>query len=247
MNRFFLDPHLFSGDRVNFPKGIAHQIIHVLRMHSGELVDVLDGQGSVYRVQLNIDLDQKIVYGKILEKSPATTEPNVSITLCFGMTSRDKVEFILQKGTEIGISQFVPFISSRTLVQSTNLSGKKKERWERIIQEAAEQSHRGKLPSLQPPKHFEDYLNAVCDQHDLSLIAWERAETVADSLRENIRNFHGSKIALFIGPEGGFSEQEIDTAKKAGCQVVTLGDRILRMETAAVVFPAVVLYEICEF
>jgi len=62
-----------------------------------------------------------------------------------------------------------------------------------------------------------------------------------------IRNFHGSKIALFIGPEGGFSEQEIDTAKKAGCQVVTLGDRILRMETAAVVFPAVVLYEICEF
>ena len=244
MNRFFLDSHLFSSDRVNFPEDIIHQIIHVLRMRTGEVVEVLDGRGFVYRVQIKIDITQKDVVGKILEKMPVTTEPKISITLCFGMTSRDKVEWILQKGTEIGVTKFSPFISTRSLVQSTDLSEKRILRWERIIREAAEQSHRGKLPSLLSPKDYEDCLEEISDQHDLSLIAWEAAETASGSLRDSITNFEGSKIALFIGPEGGFSENEIETAKKAGCWVVSLGKRILRMETAALVFPAVVLYEL---
>ena len=246
MNRFFLDSHLFSDDRVNFPEDIVHQITHVLRMRSGEIVEVLDGQGYIYRVQIKINLDQKDAFGKILKKKPVTTEPKISITLCFGMTSRDKVEWILQKGTEIGVSQFFPFISSRSLVQSADLSEKRIMRWERIIREAAEQSHRGKLPSLIYPKDYEDCLQAVSDQHDLSLIAWEAAETAVDSLQESATNFSGSKVALFVGPEGGFSFDEIKTAKKAGCRVVSLGERILRMETAALVFPALVLYELGE-
>jgi 16S rRNA (uracil1498-N3)-methyltransferase len=246
MNHFFLDSHLFSGNRVNFPEDIVHQIIHVLRMHSGEVVEVLDGKGSIYRVQIKIDIDQKDIFGKILEKTPVTTEPKISITLCFGMTSRDKVEWILQKGTEVGISQFFPFISSRSLVQSTDLSEKRIMRWERIIREAAEQAHRGRLPSLLSPKDYMDCLKIVSDQHDLSLIAWEAAETAAGSLRESVRNFDGSKVALFVGPEGGYSDGEIETAKKYGCRVVSLGERILRMETAALVFPAVVLYELGE-
>jgi 16S rRNA (uracil1498-N3)-methyltransferase len=246
MNRFFLKSHLITGNRVNFPEDIAHQIIHVLRMRSGEVVEVLDGQGFIYRVQIKIDIDQKDISGKILEKTPVTTEPKVSITLYFGMTSRDKVEWILQKGTEIGVSQFSPFISSRSLVQSTDLSEKRIMRWERIIREAAEQSHRGKLPSLLSPKDYEDSLKEISDQYDLSLIAWEAAETAAGSLRESITNFTGLKVALFVGPEGGFSDGEIETAKKSGCQVVSLGERILRMETAALVFPAVVLYELGE-
>jgi 16S rRNA (uracil1498-N3)-methyltransferase len=246
MNHFFLDSHLFSGNRVNFPEDIVHQIIHVLRMHSGEVVEVLDGKGSIYRVQIKIDIDQKDIFGKILEKTPVTTEPKISITLCFGMTSRDKVEWILQKGTEVGISQFFPFISSRSLVQSTDLSEKRIMRWERIIREAAEQAHRGRLPSLLFPKDYMDCLKTVSDRNDLSLIAWEAAETVAGSLRESITNFTGSKVALFVGPEGGFSDDEIETAKKSGCRVVSLGERILRMETAALVFPAVVLYELGE-
>lgn len=246
MNRFFLDSHLFSDNRVKFPEDIAHQIINVLRMRSGEIVEVLDGRGFVYRVQMQIDTDQKAVYGKILEKKSVTTEPEISITLCFGMTSRDKIELILQKGTEIGVSHFSPFISSRTLVQSTDLSAKKIERWERIIREAAEQSHRGQLPSLQFPKDFEDCLTAVYDSHDLSLIAWEEAEKNKERFQDSFKNFDGSKIALFVGPEGGFSDEEIEIAKNAGCQVVSLGDRILRMETAAMVFPALVLYELGE-
>lgn len=246
MNRFFLDSHLLSSDRVKFPEDIVHQIIHVLRMRTGEVVEVLDGQGSIYQVQIEIDLDQKDAFGKILEKMAVTTEPKIRVTLCFGMSSRDKIEWILQKGTEVGVTQFSPFISSRSLVQSTDLREKRILRWERIIREAAEQSHRGKLPSLLSPKDYEDCLEEISAQHDLSLIAWEAAETAQGRLRESIKKFVGSRIALFVGPEGGFSDDEIETAIKAGCQVVSLGERILRMETAALVFPAVVLYELGE-
>jgi 16S rRNA (uracil1498-N3)-methyltransferase len=246
MNRFFLDSHLIINDRVNFPENIAHQIIHVLRMDSGEVVEVLDGKGLIFQVQLDIDFDKKVVLGKILDRKPATTEPGISICLCFGMTSREKVELILQKGTEVGVSKFSPFISSRSLVQSTALSDKRKLRWERIIREAAEQSHRGKLPALISPMRFKECLSANFDQHDLSLIAWEGAAATEGALRESLKDFEGLKIALFIGPEGGFSDDEIGTAKKAGCQVISLGERILRMETAALVFPAIVLYELDE-
>jgi len=246
MNRFFLYSHLFSNDRVNFPEDIAHQIMNVLRMRSGDEVVVLDDQGAAYRVELVVDQEQKTVSGKIVGKEPVMSEPKIKLTLCFGMTSRDKVELILQKGTEIGVSEFFPFISSRTLVQSTDLSEKKRIRWERIIREAAEQSHRGRLPVLTAPKKYGESLSAICVRHDLSLIAWEGAERNKSSLKEIIEPFQGSTIALIVGPEGGFSEKEIDRAKKAGCHVITLGERILRMETAAVVFPALVLYELGE-
>ncbi len=246
MNRFFLDSHLFSDDRVKFPEDIAHQIINVLRMRSGDEVIVLDDQGISYRVELMVDLEQKTVSGKIVSEEPVTTEPKVTLALCFGMTSRDKVEMILQKGTEIGVSDFFPFISSRTLVQSTDLSEKKKIRWERIIREAAEQSHRGRMPVLAAPKSYEECISAICDQYDLSLIAWEDAKREGTKLKDIVESFHGSTIALVVGPEGGFSEEEIDSAKKAGCQVVSLGERILRMETAAMVFPALVFYELGE-
>ena len=244
MNRFFLDSHLFHDNRVKFPEDIAHQILNVLRMGSGEEVEVLNDQGFVFRVQIAIDIDKKAVYGNILGKEPVTTEPEIGITLCFGMASRDKVEFILQKGTEIGISEFFPFISSRSLVRSTDLSEKKKMRWKRIIREAAEQAHRGRLPSLLSPKNFDECLASIYDHYDLSLIAWEKAEKNRPNLRERLKHFSGTKIVLFVGPEGGFSDEEVEAAKKAGCHVVSLGERILRMETAAMVFPAVVLYEL---
>jgi 16S rRNA (uracil1498-N3)-methyltransferase len=162
------------------------------------------------------------------------------------MTSRDKFEWILQKGTEIGISEFSPFISFRTLVQSADLSEKKMARWERIIQEAAEQSHRGRLPKLNQPQEFEACLNSSAAITSLSLIAWEEEGANQVKVAQSLEGFDGSSIALYVGPEGGFSEEEIHLAKESGCRVVTLGDRILRMETAAIVFPAVVLHDLGE-
>jgi 16S rRNA (uracil1498-N3)-methyltransferase len=247
MNRFFLEPYLITDERVNFPEAVEHQIISVLRLRTGNIVEVLDNQGSLYRVTLDVDVEKRSVMGQVMNKERVSTEPAVQITLCFGMTNRDKVEWILQKGTEIGISEFSPFISSRTLVQSADLSEKKLVRWARIIREAAEQSHRGRLPKLNQPQDFEACLkSSAVTGSSLSLIAWEGDDSDQMNIAQSLFGFEGSSIALYVGPEGGFSEEEISFARQAGCRVVTLGDRILRMETAAIVFPAIVLHDLGE-
>lgn len=244
MNRFFLNSKQISKDRVIFPADLAHQIVHVLRLGEGDEVAVLDDRGNIYRVELNIGPGTVQVGGEIVNRESTDSEPKIKVSLCFGLSNRDKVEWILQKGTEIGVSTFFPFVSSRTLVQSKTLSSKRVDRWERIIREAAEQSGRGRLPRLVLPMKYKQCLAETVDSHDLSLIAWEEAEQSRASLKSLISKFEGESIALFVGPEGGFSEKEVDHAQELGVHRVSLGKRILRMETAAIVFPALVLHEL---
>ena len=246
MNRFFINSQLINDKGVLFPEAVSHQILNVLRLTSGDRVDVLDDRGFVYHVELLMSDDERTVFGRIMQKELVTTEPTVRITLCFGLSNREKVEWILQKGTEIGVSEFVPFISSRTLVQSSGLSEKKKERWKRIIKEAAEQSHRGRLPKLTLPQDFETCVMCVCPQNRLNLIAWEEAVSETATIKDCLQGFDGTTLALFVGPEGGFSADEIGIAQGAGCQVISMGDRILRMETAAILLPGIVLFELGE-
>jgi 16S rRNA (uracil1498-N3)-methyltransferase len=246
MNRFFLNKNQFSGETVTFPSDLAHQIVHVLRLGDGDTLEVLDNQGMLYQVDLMITTPEKQVLGKIIHTEPVVPDKRPSVALYFGLSNREKVELILQKATEIGVSEFHPFVSSRTLVQSLDLTDKKKDRWERIIREASEQSRRGYLPKLCQPLDFEGVISAAKNDHALCMIAWEQADTTKH-LRQIMANFDGESVALFIGPEGGFSAEEIKQAKTAGCHVVSLGDQILRMETAAIVFPALVLYELGAF
>lgn len=246
MNRFFLNKAQFSGDIVTFTPEIAHQIVHVLRLGGGDLVEALDNQGFVYRVTLNADAQEHHLTGRILDTEPVTSEPSIQVSLCFGLSNRDKVEWILQKGTEIGVSAFYPFVSARTLVQSTSLTENKLARWERIIREAAEQSRRGRLPILNPPVDFRKCISLATKKHGLCLIAWEEAAPANAAISHIIDTFKGDRIALFVGPEGGFSEDEISQAREMGCQVVSMGERILRMETAAIILPALVLHDLGE-
>jgi 16S rRNA (uracil1498-N3)-methyltransferase len=242
MNRFFVNPDQISRNEVVFPPDIVHQIRHVLRMKDGEHAVVLDDRGHMYVVSMKLTPGHDRVSAEILSMREVDSEPKTRISLCFGLTGREKVEWILQKGTEIGVSSFYPFISSRTLVQSVTLSAKKRERWEKIIREAAEQSNRGKLPVLYPPCIFKSCLDRVKQTNQLCLIAWEEAESGHVDLDALVRRFAGGSIALFVGPEGGFSQYDVEIAKALGYHVVSLGKRILRMETAAIVFPAVVLH-----
>ena len=246
MNRFFIDPQQIKGDKVEFPADIAHQIRHVLRLGEGDRVAVLNNSGSIFDVAIIVNADTSEVVGKIVSREMATTEPLTRIALCFGMTNRDKVELILQKGAEVGVSDFFPFVSSRTLVQSTDLTEKKTARWEAIIREAAEQSGRGRLPELHQPARFEDCVAEVGNQFGLALIAWEESAVEGHGLHEVLDDEDRGTIALFVGPEGGFSAEEIELARLSGCKVVSLGARILRMETAAILFPALVLFALGE-
>jgi len=242
MNRFFVQPETIKGETVEFPADLSHQIIHVLRLKDGDRVEVLDNSGSVFSVEIGFNPAEKLVQGHVVKSSSASGEPDVIIKLCVGLSHRDKIEWVLQKGTEVGVSVFTPFISSRTLVQSSALKPKRRERWESIIREAAEQSGRGKLPRLMDPTSLKDLLQEEKSGSSLSLLAWEGSDPDTSDLNEIIRGFYGSRIQLFVGPEGGFSEEEVQIALANSCRVVSLGNRILRMETAAILFPGLVLY-----
>jgi 16S rRNA (uracil1498-N3)-methyltransferase len=244
MHSFFIEPNLITEGQVIFPSDLAHQVLDVLRLVEGDQVEVLDNQGSRMLVELAYGETPKQVIGKILSKENATKNQMASVSLFFGLTSRDKTEWILQKGTEIGVTTFHPFISSRTVVQSTTLSEKKIERWKRIIREAAEQSRRNRLPEFHLPENYESCLCNAKAENDLCLLAWEKALFKTHYLSEILNSDKPASIAVFVGPEGGFSDDEVALATQQGITVISLGNQILRMETAAMVLPALILYEL---
>jgi 16S rRNA (uracil1498-N3)-methyltransferase len=242
MHHFFLPPSLLTAETVEFPAETARQVALVLRLAPGDRVTVLDGLGSACEVEL-LQVSRAGVSGRVLQKRPAGGEPRTRLTLYLALTGRDKFEWMLQKCTEVGAAAFVPVITARSLVQDGTDAGKKLERWGRIVREAAEQSRRGRVPEVRAPLRFDAALEAA--DMPLKLIPWEGEQAVG--LRQALAPWQGQadlNAAVFIGPEGGFSAAEIEAARRAGFQPVTLGERILRMETAAVVAAALMLYEL---
>ena len=242
-HRFFISPENYIDGRVTFPKDIHAQISRVLRLKAGDEVEVLDNQGKAFLVKLAQGPDQ-IFFGAILSSRSMDTDPLIRLTLYFGLTQREKVEWILQKGTEVGVSAFQPYISRRTLAQQEGSAEKHRARWEAILREASEQSGRGQIPELFPPMKFKDALSASAADCGMVTAAWED-EKVQD-LKAALGGNRPASIGLFCGPEGGFDPAEINLMRTAGVQFFSLGKRILRMETAAILAPALVLYELGE-
>ncbi|MHC1740679.1 MAG: 16S rRNA (uracil(1498)-N(3))-methyltransferase [Anaerolineaceae bacterium] len=240
MNRFFLPQAAFQGNTVHFSEEISRQIVQVLRLKPDSYVIVLNGLGKLYRVRLT-DLSAQATEGEIESEGDAEGEPQTQLTLYLCLTQREKFEWMLQKCTEIGASRFVPVVSSRSLVQKGEEALNKYERWQKILREAAEQSHRGIIPVLEAPMQFQDALKFATKSDACNLIPWEEEKSV--SLRSALRVHIADEIGVLIGPEGGFSKEEVALAQAANFIPVTLGKRILRMETAAIVASALVLYE----
>lgn len=243
MNRFFVSESDIQGERVVLGGDQAHQIFHVLRMKAGERIVVLDNTGMEYEAVLT-SVGKNEVAGDIESKRAGAGEPGVELTLYQSLLGREKFELVLQKCTEVGVSRFVPVITRRSLVRDADaVTPKKLTRWRRIITEAAEQSHRSKIPELAEPIQFEDVISKL-NGFDRCLIAspHEQQATLHKSIRGEMEEL--KSMCLLIGPEGGFTEQEIDQAVEAGAVAVNLGPRILRTETAAIVTAAIVLYEL---
>lgn len=241
MHRFFLPINAFDGSRVNFPSAISHQITQVLRLHlPGSQVAVIDPEGREYLVGLE-GLEENLVQGTVIGPLPANPRPAARLVLCFSLSRKEKVELILQKCTEIGVSVFQPFISSRSLVQEDVMNPKRLARWQAIIREACEQSHRQQIPQLRPVLDFEDLcseLRAV----PTKFIAWEEAALSEARLEAYKLPGEEEPVCLLIGPEGGLSAREIDLAKQTGWQVISLGKTVLRMETACIAASAIVIH-----
>jgi 16S rRNA (uracil1498-N3)-methyltransferase len=244
MHRFFIIPDQIIGAIVHFDADQSRQIGRVLRLRPGDRVVVLDGAGLEFEVVLD-STTQARATGSIADRRPAGGEPVVRLTLYQSLLKREKFEWVLQKGTEIGVTRFVPVITSRSLIRDpADPKPEKVNRWRRIIKEAAEQSGRGMLPELLTTKSF---TNAVADasRHDCAIMAWEGAK------EQSLRSVLKSKetildVGLFIGPEGGYASDEVEEAVAHHIFPVTLGPRILRTETAAVVTAALVLHEMGE-
>lgn len=238
MHRFFVEPELIA--RMSFgllalEGAIAHQVANVLRLRGGDEILLLDNAGGEYRVRLE-RVERKMIVVRFIESQPAAGEPQTQITLYQSLLKGEKWDFVLQKCTEVGVSGFVPVVSERCVARP---SEGRLERHLRIIQEAAEQSRRGLLPVLGDTLAFAVACEQAAARHDLALILWEEPQGLDFS--QVLQQPHGT-VALLVGPEGGFSSEEVTLAHQCGIIPVTLGPRILRAETAALVAAAVTLY-----
>ena len=247
MHRFFIPPNQIDDNQAIITDAIAHQIRNVLRMEVGQHIVVLDNEGWEYELKLAY-IERKQVIGKIVEKRPSPHEPRTHITLYQSLMKRDKFEFVLQKATEIGVSRIVPVISQRSIVQTaSNLKPNKRDRWQRILTEAAEQSQRGRIPELASPLKFSEAISQSPNL-SLTLIAYENdgvsVKTAVSLLTPRPSPLSPPTIAIFIGPEGGYHPSEIQLAQQHGATIITLGNRILRAETAALLAPALILHEL---
>ena len=158
----------------------------------------------------------------------------------------DKFEWALQKGTELGVSRFVPIVTRRTIPRDTGASANRQDRWHRIIREAAEQSGRSKLPELSPPTGLEEALRSAPQP---AVMAWEREDSFSlDAALDRLRDLARSRasISTFVGPEGGFDPDEVDLAVSCGVSTVSLGRRVLRAETAAIALVSAIMYDLGE-
>jgi 16S rRNA (uracil1498-N3)-methyltransferase len=236
MHRFFVSPSTIRGQQVRFAPDQAHQIRSVLRLRSGEEVEVLDGEGGRYRAALQHS-GKSEVCGQIVQNLPAGEEPGGDLILCQAIARGERFDWVLQKGVELGVTHFQPIITRRTVRRSPGDG--QRQRWQRIIREAAEQSLRGRLPQLLPEISFQQ---ALAQRRGLSLMP-------ATSATRPIRQALAAAtwpLTLFIGPEGGFDPAEIEAAAGAGVELVGLGPRVLRTETAAVVLLALVAAQLGE-
>ena len=244
VQRFFVADDHFQAQRVILPQDIQNQLRRVLRSKEGDRIIVLDSQAYEYQVRLIEDEDGNFE-GEILSRQMNYAEPVCQLTLYISLTQREKFEWILQKGTEAGVAVFQPFISQRSLVQDGKALDKKRMRWEKILQEAAEQCGRGRVPALLPLLGLQAALDVAAREHAITLVAWEDEQ--GTSLGDVLAAYAGrGSLGLFVGPEGGFDEVEIGLMRRAGLHTFSLGPRILRMETAAMLAPALVLYQLGE-
>ena len=232
MHRFFIDPTLFQKNTIELPADIAHQVRNVLRMQPGDHLILLNNLGQQAEAEL-VELSRRQVIVHCLHRQPATGESTSSVTLYQSLLKKDNFEWVLQKGTELGISRFVPLLTERTVVGDHMLKPNKLARWQRILTEAAEQCGRAYIPDLAPAQSLSEVLAKQPVGDGLGLIPTLLATTPLLTVL-NGRLPLPPHITLFIGPEGGFSPTEIEQAEANGLIAVSLGPRTLRAETAAI-------------
>ena len=218
-------------------------ISRVLRCRENDKLEVCDMENNEYICEIK-EINKDNILLDIIEKVNIKRESNLKVKLYQGMPKGTKMELILQKLTEIGVDEIVLVQAKRSVTKIDNKKEDKKiERWERIIYEAAKQSKRAKIPKLTGVLTFKEAL-ADMQNNDLNICPYENERTI--SIKEAIKDSSANTIGIFVGPEGGFEEEEVEKIQEIDGKVVSLGPRILRTETASVVASSIVLYELSD-
>lgn len=235
--RFFLEDVHAEGDAVAFEGADAHKIANVLRLRTGDRVEIVDSGGSLFDAELRVD--DGSVHATLIAERERVDETRLQIDVAQAIPKGAKMDFVVEKLTELGARAIVPFESERTVVREPGTA--KLERWRRLARGAAQQSGRRDVPDVRDVQSF-DELCAEFAAYDLVLFPWEAADRRAlrDVLPELVAD--ARTVMVVVGPEGGFSHDEAQRAQAAGARVVSLGRRILRTESAALVVVAILSY-----
>lgn len=256
MSKFFIPPASIQGDIAMIDGKEAHHILNVMRLKAGDRIEAFDGKGTLYQGHI-LDTVNKKVKLKIEAVCRAPLVSKLKVTLIQALPKKNKMDYIIQKCTELGIDSIIPIQTARTVVKLDKQKQiARRKRWERIAREAAKQCGRTVNPRIKELTSWKGVLSRL-DNFDLKLLPClsENTQKIKDVLRapldpDIMSGLTGQaknkveKIALFIGPEGGFTTEEIRQAEDAGCLAVSLGTNVLKSDTASVCALAMINYEL---
>lgn len=247
MYKFFVNEEQISDNVIEIINDDVNHIKNVLRLNIGEKIEICNISNAENFLCKITKLDSEFVRCSILEKVESNSEPNVYLHIFQGLPKADKMETIIEKCTEIGVSEITPVIMKRCVVKlDDKTSYKKTVRWQKIAEVAAKQSKRDKIPQVNSPISIKNIYEKI-EKYDIVLVAYENEEnTSIKGLLKELKPKEKLNVAAIIGPEGGIEEKEIKELKDIGAKVVTLGKRILRTETAPIVIASVIMYEFDE-
>ena len=243
MHRFFIQHSQIQDKRLYVEGADVNHIKNVLRMKHGDQVMISDGEGMQYLCTLEA-FESGLVWFEIVDAWKENRELPSKLYLFQGLPKSDKMELIIQKATELGVYELIPTVTGRTVVKLDEKKAQKKTaRWNAIAESAAKQSGRSRIPQVREVMTFSEAL-AYAGDLDVLLIPYEKAEGM-DATRQAVEGIRpGQSVGIFIGPEGGFEEAEVEQAMACGALPVTLGRRILRTETAGFVVLSMLLYHL---
>lgn len=252
MNRFFVDiDGRDIGTDISITGGDVNHIRNVLRLKTGEQILVSDGRGRDYTCRIS-EITGEAVVCSIEDINDNFAELPVEVTLFQGYPKSDKMDLIVQKMVELGVHRIVPVFTARTIVKlDPKKAAKKTERYQTIAEAAAKQSGRGIVPEITGPVTFARAIE-LAKELDMNIIPYEEAEGLERSrqiiaqaampLAQGTPTLRKS-LGIFIGPEGGFAKEEVEQAKAAGAECITLGHRILRTETAGLAVMSIIMFQ----
>ena len=245
MQRFFVEPHQIDegNQSIRVVGSDVNHMKNVLRMKAGEEVWISDGEEKEYHCEITCFEDEEAVL-KILETLESEYELPNKIYLFQGLPKGDKMELIIQKAVELGVHEIIPVEMKRCVVKlDAKKADKKIARWQQISESAAKQSKRMLIPEVHSVMTYKEAMKYAAEL-DVALVPYELAKGMKET-RELISAIQpGQSVGIFIGPEGGFEEAEIELALESGAKPITLGKRILRTETAGLTSLSVLMFQL---